>query len=279
MPAALKRTVEEAGYSDAAAEWVALPGGRSNRAWHVGAFVVKLYGPGRGNPLFRNDPQAEASALRHLSGQGIAPELIGALDTEDGPCLVYRHSAGIPWDRDTPRAARLLQRLHRLAPPTDLPLRAGGSASLAAKAEAILDTCPPGADRDRVAASRPDLPPCPPAGEARFLHGDPVPGNILSGPGGLVLIDWQCPARGDAAEDLALFLSPAMQVLYRGTALNEPEIRDFLSAYDDKETVARYRALAPLYHWRMAAYCLWRSGGRAGPDRDAMLAELAALAG
>ena len=28
------------------------------------------------------------------------------------------------------------------------------------------------------------------------------------------LIDWQCPALGDPAEDIACFLSPAMQVIY-----------------------------------------------------------------
>ena len=104
-----------------------------------------------------------------------------------------------------------------------------------------------------------------PSGRRRLVHGDPVPGNIVTGPGRAALIDWQCPALGDPAADLAIFASPAMQQVYRGAPLSEAESAAFLAAYPDEETVARYRALRPWYHWRMAAYCLFRAErGRAG---------------
>ena len=41
------------------------------------------------------------------------------------------------------------------------------------------------------------------------------------------------------------------------------EEQRFLSAYGDAETASRYQALAPWFHWRMAAYCLWRASSGA----------------
>jgi len=114
-----------------------------------------------------------------------------------------------------------------------------------------------------MAAGRPelvDLRPCgsvPPSYARAFLHGDPVPANFVMTERGAVLIDWQCPASGDPCEDIAIYLSPAMQSLYGGTPLSPEEMEAFFAAYDDAETAARYRAMAPAYHWRMAAYCLW----------------------
>ena len=49
-----------------------------------------------------------------------------------------------------------------------------------------------------------------------------------------------------------------MQQVYRGGPLTGQEIDTFLAAYGAPEITARYRALAPVYHWRMAAYCQWK---------------------
>ncbi len=49
-----------------------------------------------------------------------------------------------------------------------------------------------------------------------------------------------------------------MKVLYRGAPLSSVETDAFLTAYDAPDVVLRYHALAPYYHWRMAAYCLWQ---------------------
>jgi thiamine kinase-like enzyme len=102
-----------------------------------------------------------------------------------------------------------------------------------------------------------------------------VAGNLIDGPGGITLIDWQCPASGDPTEDVATFLSPAMQWLYRGRVLSPPETEAFLSAYPDPDVTTRYLRLRPLYRWRMAAHCLWKAD-RGAPDYEqALAAELA----
>lgn len=123
----------------------------------------------------------------------------------------------------------------------------------------------------------PDTPAVPPGGPAVPIHRDPVPGNVIVGADGLRLIDWQCPALGDPAEDLAVFLSPAMQQLYRGAPLAEDEVRAFLNAYPDHAVVARWSALRPWFGRRMAAYCLWQAARGAADYGHAAGLELAAL--
>ena len=112
-----------------------------------------------------------------------------------------------------------------------------------------------------------------------FLHGDPVAGNIVGNPEDWRLIDWQCPAIGDPCEDIALFLSPAMQMAYRGAPLSEGERQRFLATYPDPEITRRYQSLAAFYHWRMAAYCLWldsRGDRAAGEGTEAEIAAMSA---
>jgi thiamine kinase-like enzyme len=111
--------------------------------------------------------------------------------------------------------------------------------------------------------------------QPRLIHADAVAGNLIDGPGGVTLIDWQCPASGDPTEDLATFLSPAMQWLYRGRVLSPQETEAFLAAYPDPAVTDRYLRLQPLYRWRMAAHCLWKAD-RGAPDYEkALAAELA----
>jgi aminoglycoside phosphotransferase (APT) family kinase protein len=73
-----------------------------------------------------------------------------------------------------------------------------------------------------------------------------------------VLIDWQCPGRGDPVEDLCAFLSPAFQVLYGRAPLAPTEERSFLDTYPDREAVDRLGTLRPFYDHRMLGYCAWR---------------------
>jgi aminoglycoside phosphotransferase (APT) family kinase protein len=87
-----------------------------------------------------------------------------------------------------------------------------------------------------------------------FLHGDPVPGNVISTKAGAVLIDWQCPARGDPVLDLFLAASPGMRAIYGGSI----ELEALLSAYGAPSVTERFRTLAPLLHWRMAVYGQWK---------------------
>lgn len=247
--------------------WQPLPGGRVNFLWRVGKVVVKRYNPDGASPLFPNDQGAEVQALRRFHPFGLAPEPLA-----DAPgWLAYRYVPGGLAQAAPQHIARALMRLHGLAA-AGLPFRrlASGSHALLGQAQAIAALCSQA------------LPPAPQTGTvppvaACVIHGDAVPGNILTTDQGVVLIDWQCPALGDPCEDIAAWLSPAMQWLYAGKALAGAEAAAFLAAFPP-ETVARYRALAPLFHWRMAAHCLWKSRQGAPDYRRALTLELAALA-
>ena len=87
------------------------------------------------------------------------------------------------------------------------------------------------------------------------------------------LIDWQCPSRGPALHDVAMFLSPAMQILGRGRVATSAECDAFHKAYGPIPDTAT----APL-HWRMACHCQWRIEQGHEAYRPALQAELTALA-
>lgn len=261
-PARLRAFWIDRGVVDPQARWSPLAGGRTNAVWKVGtdpgAQVCKLFRPGATTPLFANDPAAEALALTALSGTGIAPALVAAANSPLGESLVYTHVAGAPWRGDVAPVAALLRRLHDHGAPQDLPGSATGAARLIGQGRAILTQI--GDAGEALAALEPALPAAEPAPAPVFLHGDVVPGNLLAGPeGALTLIDWQCPSRGEACDDLALFLSPGMQHAYGNPPLSAADEVAFLAAYGDGAAAARYRTLAPAYHWRMAAYCLWKA--------------------
>lgn len=249
-PAWLVKAVAESVAGDQG-PWLPLAGGRSNRVWRVGAVAVKLYQPRTATPLFPNDPAAEALALQSFAGHDLAPDFVAS----GAGWLAYRFQPGDIWREDPAAVGRLLGALHGLGPLPGLRPLPIGPQAIARHAT-------------RFAPS--DLPPMPrPAdpGPIRptVVHGDAVPGNIVVTPGGLRLIDWQCPGNGDPVDDLALFLSPAMQVLYRGAPLTGAERQAFLGAYPCRSTVARYKVLAPILHWRIAAHCAFRAArGDAG---------------
>lgn len=245
--------------------WQRLAGGRVNRVWRVGHLVVKLFRHAGHSPLFPNDPRAEVAALTALGPRALAP----VLNAHGDDLVIYEHVEGTRFSGDPRPVARLLGRLH--AQPAWAGLRAAPNGADELRADAL-----------RVAQGVSGLPPLPdvpdvPAGPVRPIHADPVAGNIILGAGGALLIDWQCPALGDAAEDLATFLSPAMQMVYK-SPLSPGAARAFLAQYGRVDAVTRYHALAPLYHWRMAAHCLWRAahGGGAVYGRAAA-AEIAAI--
>lgn len=256
----LAKLVAARGLSGGPARWVVLDGGRTNKTWRVtdGArqIVVKLFPQNSPNPLFPNDPLNEIRALRHLEPHNLAPRLLDHFATPFGQCVIYEHLKGETWKNDPAPVARLLKRLHRLDAPEGLRTPPDGSRALQRQGEMILELCPkPLADWARTLMPVVVIPP---VGARCMLHGDPVAGNIIGAGRDWRLIDWQCPATGDPCEDIAIFLSPAMQLAYRGIALSEPEKAAFLDAYDDDKVLKRYTNLAPWYHWRMIAYCLWQ---------------------
>ncbi len=257
----LANLLEKRGQFSDQAIWFRLKGGRTNKTWRVtdarSTFVVKLYSPDGKNPLFPNNYKDEAKALSALATTQLAPNLVVAGETPFGPVLIYEHLEGSMWRSGTSEVASLLYKLHQRPLFENVPDRPNGSDALMMQVRHLLNQCAsqksesiwrmkPKGSVPRIARLAP-------------LHGDPVPGNIVVTSGGLRLIDWQCPASGDPCEDIALFLSPSMQLAYRGAILSPVETEAFLQAYPDPIVVRRYRSLSLWYHWRMAAYCLWRS--------------------
>ena len=250
-----------------------MTGGRSNHVWRAGPTVIKAYQHSHKNPLFANDSIREQFSLKALAGTGMAPQFLAAGTVNGTNWLAYSHIEGVVWRTDTRHVAQLLGRLHDHIGFDGLPKGMNGSVELANQTLAILEQCnTPNQLRGLT-----------PMGQVTaienlvLIHGDPVPGNLVEHDGTLTLIDWRCPQLGDPAEDLALFLSPAMQLLYRGKPLAQDEENAFLNAYPDRAVVARLQALKPWFHWRMAAYCLWRSEQGSRCDHDAMMLELNAL--
>lgn len=259
-----------------------LDGGRTNRVWRIGRpddpgddLVLKLFRRDGATPLFANDPDREIRSLAALRGTGIVPRLKAHGRFRGETWLLYDHVPGKPCRAAPEDAARLLGRLHRLEAPEGFPPGPNGSAALETQTRAILRRC----GAAGPAALAPPFPPgyVEPSPRTCLVHGDPVPANILLAADATVLIDWQCPVAGDPCEDIALFLSPAMQSVYRGCPLTDAETSAFLAAYPDKETLRRYARLRPWFHRRMAAYCLWQSERGAAVYRAGMEAELAAL--
>ncbi|UWQ14313.1 phosphotransferase [Aliiroseovarius sp. M344] len=256
----LKRIWSDAGVIPEGAHWTALGGGRTNPIWKVNfdnnpKLVCKLFVPDTATPLFANDGTREALALRALSGTQIAPDLVAFQDSTLGDSVVYKYIKGKRWQGDVRKVAQVMARLHQCPLPDGLPETTATPATLVADGNNMVT----GATNEPPSPPvRSDLPPA----RRAFLHGDIVPGNILETANGLRLIDWQCPVIGDPIADIAMFLSPAMQVLYGHRALSVAEIETFLTTYQhesgDSFSVSRYRALAPLFQWRMSAYCRWK---------------------
>lgn len=256
--------------------WMPLRGGQTNQLWRVGSAVVKRFAACDGNPKFPNDSMQEVAILRHLQGLGLAQRLLGHLVFGGDSILVYRHLEGESWRADTAQVARALRMLHAVAPPAGLRVQSGGSLALQQQVAAILPDLPTDL-AERLQKARPRVAPIKASPVCALLHGDPVPGNIIVTPAGVRLIDWQCPAIGDPVEDLALFLSPAMQQIYRGSPLEGTEIKAFLTAYDDRATIERLQGMQPWHHWAMAAYCAWKTARGSKDYAAAMELELAAL--
>jgi len=274
----LRRVLVARGLIDPAAPWQQLEGGRTNKLWKIGlgqrAVVCKLYVLNAANPLFANNAEAEGAALTHLSALGLAPYLLAFEKTHFGDCILYRFVEGTPWQQDTGAVARLLGRLHAVDT-----LQKGQFVQRASDQsfdpDGMLDKLK---DRDQsdLLKLKPTDEPTQPA-LPKLLHGDPVPANIIMAPSGPMLIDWQCPRFGDPCDDLAIFLSPAMQHLYGSAPLSDAAIDAFLAAYPCPETATRYHRFATFYHWRMAVYCAWKVSSGSVDYKKALLLELQAL--
>jgi len=258
MQSDVVQILSDLGISPADAAWTPQTGGRTNQVWRVDfgtqSLICKLFRKPDGNPLFPNFAQAEFDALTALKGANIAPEPVAIRHTLLGDIVVYRHLSGQPWVGDAREIAALLARLHQQPPYPSLRRLPSGSAALIRQIRQINAMC-----HTPISGFKVSDPCVAPVARDVMIHTDVVAANIVATPDGPRLIDWQCPAQGDACEDLASFLSPAMQHLYGRPPMSPDQADAFLAAYPDATVRVRFQSLARLFHLRVAAYCQWKT--------------------
>lgn len=220
--------------------------------------VLKRFMPAATGTLFPNLPADEARALQVLGPLGVAPQLLGFWP--DLRLMVYEFVEGMPWQTGVADVARLLL-LKEAADPAGFRRVPLEPERILAEGDALFARCKasPGAARPvPVAVDAPD--------RLSLIHTDLGASNLIGSGEGLRIIDWQCPAAGDLAEDIYSFLSPAFQVLNLHEELTAAEEAGFWAALGRPDLRARYAVLRPYYAWRFAAYCLWRSETRPEPE-------------
>jgi len=229
--------------------------------------------------LFEIDPLLEPQVMAALARRGLAAPPAAAFRQGANFCLVYPFAPGRTGQPPGPALARLLRRLHDL-PTAALPRLRGspdGHDALLALAIRRLEGEPDGrALCARVAAARRAARAPLPKGRVP-LHGDPAPGNVVAGRHGLLLIDWHSAHSGDPCHDIAVALSPAMQVINGLPACSVAQRAAFLAAYGCPSTAARHAATEALRHGLMIGHCLWRLESGDAAYGPALAAELAAL--
>jgi len=211
------------------------------------------------NPMYPQLPDHEAAALQFLSGSGIAPDFISfsPATAAERAAVRYRFVPGRPWRRGVGDVARALAHVHQLDDPPPLRALLLSGAEARAHGDAMLAETPSALARSLRRLRPHDAPHDHPQRTA-LVHTDCGPGNVLRTDDGIVIIDWQCPGVGDPVEDVACFLSPAMMVLY-GCEPHGPGARQtFKAAYGNPAVIERYAEHGLGWHYRIAAYCVWR---------------------
>jgi hypothetical protein len=220
-----------------------------------GTYVVKCYRAVLKDSLFPNLPEAEAAALQRLSGLNVAPEPF-AFWPDDG-ILVYSYVEGEVWQDDLIGVANLLRRKEvadaygfRVVPIT--------AEGILTEGDALFARC----TVDHYVAAfqkyRPSSFATPTPERLSLIHTDIGATNLIGHGGDLRLVDWQCPAMGDLAEDVYSFLSPAFQILNLCEPLSEAAHFEFFNALDIPLVKQRYNSLEQAFAYRMAGYCCLR---------------------
>jgi hypothetical protein len=189
----------------------------------------------------------EAGALRVLAGVPGVPRLVRHREG----LLVTTRLPGAPVDLravpagDLRRLGRLLARVHAVAAPRGA--GADGAAHAAARArDAAALAASAGLD-----APVPAAPPPTPA-PLRCVHGDLVAGNVVWGPAGPGLVDWEFWRWGDPAEDLAY--------LAEVNGLDDAALAALAEGHGDPAALARVGPWRPVVALEAGAW--WAREGR-----------------
>jgi hypothetical protein len=255
-------------------------------------WVVKQFVRAPPNPMFPILPTAEYAALRFLQDHECAPKPVALVaDSPAGSLLVYEYVHGTSWNGDLQAAAILLAKVQSI--PIDA-FATSAFRKLPTQAPELLHHADEMLQRHQSALSdsvgdlRPQVATRGALQNHRnvLVHTDCGPGNTVSSPDGLRLIDWQCPGIGDGLQDVVTFLSPAMQVLYGYPVLTDVQEQQFLDFYfsalashsmDTQEARDRLQTIRSSHHYRFAAYCAMRVQDTATSDQKTSRLYSAAL--
>ncbi len=244
-----------------------LPVNYTSRFWRLDlpdrVYVAKEFFPGNEhNPLYPTLPQQEADALSDLARQNVAPDLEAfAVSAMGAPVLVYGYAPPLSDEIDVKELAALIGRFaslnkssqgHQIVPAGYHEVLERGDAMLAAipdsrKAANLKRLRPP----DHFTESG--------TVERSLVHRSFCAGTVQATGEGARLIDWQYAGLGDPVEDIACFVSPGLATLYGIHPLVAHVEELFLAHYPDSNTLSRFHDERSAYHWRFAAYCLFRS--------------------
>ncbi|MDJ0858894.1 MAG: aminoglycoside phosphotransferase family protein [Dinoroseobacter sp.] len=237
-----------------------LTGGRTSSVFlakppdRLVSVVVKISQIGEHTPLFDNRPLDEWRILTELSPSGLAPMPVGRLSLANGQHLLgYQFFQGSMGARTPNALATLLKKIHTHDVRFALPSRPTAPENLMAQADSLGASGLP----SQIAKLRPSVSQAPPLTELTLVHRDPIASNIVSDACDVpLLIDWQCPARGDPLEDIAHATSPAMAHVYGSPRpFSSYEV---LIHYGSNKLMERALHLLPIYRWRMVCYCAWQ---------------------
>jgi len=220
-----------------------------------GTYVVKCYRAVLKDSLFPNLPEAESAALARLSGLGVAPEPF-AFWPDDG-ILVYSYVEGEIWKDDVEGMALLLRR-KELANADGFRIVPTTSEGILTEGDALFARCVSDDLVEAYKAYRPTVHSLVRPDRLSLVHTDIGATNLIGHGEHLRLVDWQCPAQGDLAEDVYSFLSPAFQILNLCEPLTENRREHFFDALDMPLVKRRYKALETSFAYRMAGYCCLR---------------------
>ncbi|MEN8838647.1 MAG: phosphotransferase [Celeribacter marinus] len=259
--------------------WETLTGGRTNAGW-VGrsktrALVYKLYCVDRGNLLFPNSSAHEWACLAALVGTGLAPEPVARFDTPDGTVVAYEFVVGDTATQITPDIMQAMHRIHMSDAPIGIRAISTSPADILEMGDRFVESLDAQMSK-RLRGARP-IPRQLTCAPCVFLHGDIVPANVIKTPTGVCFLDWQCPAIGDAVQDIYVALSPVMHRVYGSGALTSDGEQSALNAYPDTDAVARFHDYRPYLAWRMAAYCAWKDARGEGIYADCVELELSRM--
>ena len=238
--------------------WYNQHGGMTNKVWRIIGekdLICKLYLDTKNNPMFDNNPIAEYNCLLWLEGANIAPKAYESLQTPFGYVLLYYYIEGKIWNKNVDKVSDLIQRVHSHKPLKELRTISGLPKNIRQYGMKMLNKLedPYG---EEILQNYPNVSFT--QIEPVLIHTDVVAGNLIDGEDGLRLIDWQCPALGDPIFDISMFLSPAMHKIYGIKTFTISDFDNFLKGFSS-QIRERYYLIGPLYHWRLAAYCLWKA--------------------